>query len=192
MRTAATGRFVWRYRTWCRRCARSCSRFGRKRQARMLPNQIVGIAVPPYLAQCANHRHVLIGHAVDAGHVQTVHVQWSFDGSAPDAFVCHKSFPFLVHDMLPPVRVAARGPHSLQCHRAGDQRRDVDVESGLVPAESATFADRPRGRVRHRRGPIGAGLRRAGASTCRQSACPIRGRWPGPCHWWCHHDLHAS
>lgn len=61
----------------------------------MLPNQIVGIAVPPYLAQCANHRHVLVDHAVDTGHVQTVHVQWSFDGSAPDAFVRHiVVFPF--------------------------------------------------------------------------------------------------
>lgn len=61
----------------------------------MLPNQIVRIAVPPYLAQCANHQHVLVGHAVDVGHVQTVHVQWSFDSSAPDAFVRHiVVFPF--------------------------------------------------------------------------------------------------
>lgn len=158
----------------------------------MLPNQIVGIAVPPYLAQCANHRHVLVGHAVDAGHVQTVHVQWSFDGSAPDAFVCHKSFPLLVHDMLSPVRVAARGPRSLQCHRAGDQRRDVDVGSGLVPAESATFADRPRGRVRHRRGQLGLGfvgqvLQRAGSQHVQYAATGLAHAVGGV-----HHDLHAS
>lgn len=55
-------------------------------------DQIVGVAAPPHLAQCADHRHILVVHAVDAGHAQAVHVQRAFDHRAPDAFVWHKSF----------------------------------------------------------------------------------------------------
>lgn len=158
----------------------------------MLLDQIVGVAAPLYLAQCADHRHILVVHAIDASHAQAVHVQRVFDRRAPDAFVCHKSFPLLVHDMLPPVRVAARGPRSLQCHRAGDQRRDVDVGSGLVPAKSAAFADRPRDRVRHRRDQLGLGFvgqvpQRAGSQHVQYAAACLTHAVGGV-----HHHLHAA
>lgn len=61
----------------------------------MLLDQIVEVTAPLYLAQCADHRHILVIHAVDAAHAQAVHVQRAFDRSAPDSFVRHiVVFPF--------------------------------------------------------------------------------------------------
>ena len=159
----------------------------------MLLDQIVGVPAPPHLAQCADHRHILVVHAIDASHAQAVHVQRAFDRRAPDALVRHSvRLSLLVHDMLPPVRVAARGPRSLQCHRAGDQRRDVDVGSGLVSAKSAAFADRPRDRVRHRRDQLGLGFvgqvpQRAGSQHVQYAAACLTHAVGGV-----HHHLHAA